>query len=118
MLKFHLRGGKHQCKDSKGRLVTYNRGDLVETEDELDKMFGGKFVRLNEQLIPVQLPINKPKKEKPEEQVDIGPQSPSDPYGLKKMTKPQLIEFAEGEEIELTSTKKSDILAEIQAAID
>ena len=118
MTKFHLRGGMHQGEDAKGRQVTYKRGDLVESDVDLDKIFGGKFVRLNEQLIPVSLPVNKPKEEKPTEQIDQGPQSPTDPYGLKKMTKPQLIEFAEGEEIDLVASKKSDILKEIQAALD
>ncbi len=113
--RFQLRGGVHQM--GKGsNIQTFKRGDIIETDIELDKVLASKFVRLDAVgaiVAPPLPPIKGEKIEAPEADAD-------DPYGLLKMSKKELVEFADYEEIVIPSDAKTKvkILKAIQSSID
>lgn len=97
-MKFRLMHGIHDQGD--GRL--YKRGDVVVSDQELDKRFGyNRFQRLDDQAAVSSAPSNEP--------VDDV---------FSDMTVAELKKFAEEEEIDLDgATKKDVILAVIRRAV-
>jgi hypothetical protein len=100
MLSFKLLGGKHDQGDGK----IYSRGDIVQSEKELDVQFGSrKFMRLDN-LVEVATP---PLPESQPAQEDLGfPE-------LAGMTIPELRRFAEDEEIDLGRATRRDTILSI-----
>ena len=111
MAKYKVLRGSHAAGHGSD-LRTYNRGEIIETPKNLEKLFGtDKFQRI-----------------RPNEDAEDAPAAPpagavavadEDPYGLQKMTKQQLLEFARTEGIEVSDTamKKDEILNEILAVL-
>lgn len=114
MAKYKILRGSHAAGHG-ADLRTYKRGEIIETPKNLEKLFGkDKFQRI-----------------RPNEDAEDAPAAPpaeapaavavvdEDPYGLQKMTKKQLLEFAQTEGIEVSDTamKKDEILNEILAVL-
>ena len=114
MAKYKVLRGSHAAGHGSD-LRTYKRGEIIETPKNLEKLFGtDKFQRI-----------------RPNEDAEDAPAAPpveaptavavvdEDPYGLRKMTKQQLLEFAQTEGIEVSDTamKKDEILNEILAVL-
>lgn len=98
----------------------YKRGDIIVTNKELDKIFQRKFRRIESGNVVFPAPnIPAPPEPMPATSGAI-PADDVDKYGLLKMTKKQLLEFAEEEELELDETlsRKSEILSAIQSQLD
>jgi hypothetical protein len=98
MLSFKLLGGKHDQGDGK----IYSRGDIVQSEKELDVQFGSqKFMRLGNLVeVPTPTPDSQPAQD-----------------DLEDMTISELRRFAEDAEIDLgRAARRETILSVIRRA--
>ena len=106
MLKFKLLRGAH-CSGRGATRRVYEKGDIIETDIELDKEFGEKFERLQGDVRVVPAPAVS-------EEVVV-----EDPYNLATMTKAELLKFAKSEGIDIPkAANKEDIIELIQQALD
>lgn len=107
MLAFKVLRGSHSEGRGSSRKL-YSRGDVIQTERELDKQFGReKFERLETTTVAV--------KESPAPAKDD-----EDEFGLNRMTKKELLEFARSEEIDIPADamRKDEILNCIKAVLE
>lgn len=115
---FKLLRGQHVSGRGATR-VKYAKGDLIQSNLELDKIFGTKkFERLHSVKVPAKvgkvapIPEEEIVEDEPVEE-EVHAEQPTqttveDPYGLKTMTKAELVDFAEGEEIEVSPAARKD----------
>lgn len=101
----------------------YERGSLIHSQLDLDKIFVNKF----ERLMPVQAPLTEateaplptPADLPEEDEVEVEEVEEKDPYHLQDMTKAELLDFAEGEEIDIPEAAKTkgQVLKAIKEAL-
>ena len=114
MAKYKVLQGSHAAGHGSD-LRTYKRGEIIETPKNLEKLFGtDKFQRIRPNEDAEDAPVAPPA-EAPAAVAVVD----EDPYGLRKMTKQQLLEFAQTEGIEVSDTamKKEEIYQEILAVL-
>lgn len=114
MAKYKVLRGSHAAGHGEN-LRTYKRGEIIETPKNLEKLFGtDKFQRIRPNEDAEDAPVAPPAEAPAAVAV-----ADEDPYGLQKMTKQQLLEFARTEGIEVSDTamKKDEILNEILAVL-